>query len=97
MLLLLFQESYKLLNVPVNADQETIHHAFIQLAKKYHPDSGSPDANIDKFVDVENAFRILSKCNNGSKLSTEEVERIVYDIRVSCSKFSYSELWYYHH
>lgn len=80
-----FQESYKVLNIPVNSNQETIHNAFIKLAKKYHPDSGSSDANIDKFMDVENAFRILSKHNNGSNLSNEEVERIVYDIRVSCS------------
>lgn len=57
----------------------------MNLAKKYHPDSGSPEANIDKFVKIENAFRTLTKHNTG-KSSNEEVDRIVYDIRVSIFK-----------
>jgi DnaJ-class molecular chaperone with C-terminal Zn finger domain len=29
------------------------------LAKKYHPDSGSPDADTEKFQQIEAAFRKL--------------------------------------
>lgn len=55
--------------------------AFLELAKKHHPDSGSPEADIEKFVAIENAFRKLSKHNTGQS-STDEIEKIVYDIRV---------------
>ncbi|KAJ2948882.1 hypothetical protein O0L34_g5812 [Tuta absoluta] len=71
---------YKLLNIPVGSDQNIVRDAFLHLAKKYHPDSGSPQACIDKFVDIENAFRILTRHNTGTS-SKNEVEKIVYDIR----------------
>ncbi|KAI5639098.1 dnaJ domain-containing protein [Phthorimaea operculella] len=71
---------YKLLNIPMNSDQETVREAFLSLAKKYHPDSGSPQACIDKFVEIENAFRILTRHNTGQSCK-KEVEKIVYDIR----------------
>ncbi|XP_045497883.1 dnaJ homolog subfamily C member 28 [Colias croceus] len=74
------EDSYKLLNIPTDSNQERVRQAFLELAKKYHPDSKSPDASIDKFVEVENAFRILSKHNTGSS-KKEEVEKIVFDIR----------------
>lgn len=77
------KESYKLLDVPEKSSQDVIKKAFLDLAKKYHPDSNSPDADINKFVAVENAFRILSKHN---ATNTKEVEKIVYDIKV-CKQF----------
>ncbi|CAH0715821.1 unnamed protein product, partial [Brenthis ino] len=72
------EESYKLLDVPKNSSQDVIKKAFLDLAKKYHPDAKSPDADINKFVAVENAFRILSKHN---ATNTKEVEKIIYDIK----------------
>lgn len=76
-----FQKSYQVLDIPPNSSQDVVKQAFLELAKKYHPDSNSPEADIDKFVEVENAFRTLSKHNTGTTHS-EEVEKIVYDIRV---------------
>lgn len=58
-----------------------MREAFLELAKKYHPDSGSPDANIEKFVAIENAFRLLSKHNTGVS-NSKEVEKIVHDVKV---------------
>ncbi|XP_059061477.1 dnaJ homolog subfamily C member 28 [Achroia grisella] len=72
------EECYYILNIPLNSKQDVIRQAFLDLAKKYHPDSGSPDADMDKFVAVENAFRTLTKHNNGNM---EEADKIVYDIR----------------
>lgn len=72
------EESYKLLNIPENSKQDVVKKAFLELAKKYHPDSQSHEADINKFVAVENAFRILSKYNMGS---ANEIEKIVYDIK----------------
>lgn len=51
------------------------------MAKKYHPDSGSPFSDREKFIYVENAFRTLTKHNTGIN-SKEEIEKIVFDIRV---------------
>ncbi|CAK1579919.1 unnamed protein product [Parnassius mnemosyne] len=74
------EKSFKVLNLPLNSNQDEIRKAFLELAKKYHPDSGSPDANIEKFVAIENAFRLLSKHYTGVS-NNKEVEKIVFDIR----------------
>ncbi|XP_047991003.1 dnaJ homolog subfamily C member 28 isoform X2 [Leguminivora glycinivorella] len=74
------EECYNILKIPVNSKQDLVRAAFLDLAKIYHPDSGSPQACIEKFVDIENAFRILTKHNTG-KSSQEDVEQIVHDIR----------------
>lgn len=74
------EECYNILKIPVNSKQDVVRTAFLDLAKIYHPDSGSPEACIEKFVDIENAFRILTKHNTG-KSSQEDVEKIVHDIR----------------
>lgn len=62
-----------------------VRKAFLDLAKRYHPDSSSPDANIDKFVEIENAFRTLSKYHTGNT-NNEEIEKIVFDIKVKCER-----------
>lgn len=76
------------MNIPENSKQDVVKKAFLELAKKYHPDSQSPEADINKFVAVENAFRILSKYNTGSA-NSNEVEKIVYDIKV-CKFYSFN-------
>ncbi|KAG6456381.1 dnaJ homolog subfamily C member 28 [Manduca sexta] len=74
------EECYSLLNIPLHSKQDVVRKAFLELAKKYHPDSGSADADMDKFVAVEKAFRVITKHNTGVS-NKEEVEKIVYDIR----------------
>lgn len=81
----ILQQCYRLLNVPVHSKQDVVREAFLELAKKYHPDSGSPDADMDKFVAIENAFRTLTKHNTGN---VEEAEKVVYDINV-CISFKF--------
>ena len=46
------QKYFDTLGVPINSDQETVRLAFLELVKKYHPDSKSPDANAIKFQEV---------------------------------------------
>lgn len=48
----LFQRCCHVLKVPLDSDIEEIRMAYITLAKKYHPDSGSPDADPEKFKEV---------------------------------------------
>jgi len=38
---------------PKGVDQETVRRAFVNLCKKFHPDSGGKDANIEKFNQVK--------------------------------------------
>lgn len=45
-------EYYHTLGLKSNADQEQVRKAFIALCKKYHPDSGSPEADSQKFHEV---------------------------------------------
>ncbi|CAB3261100.1 unnamed protein product [Arctia plantaginis] len=75
----IFQECYQTLDLPLDSKQDAVRQAFLELAKKYHPDSGSPEADMDKFVAVENAFRTLNNHITGK--SSQEVEKIVFDIR----------------
>lgn len=75
------QQCYDILNLPLNSGQEEIRKSFLELAKRFHPDSGSPEANIDKFCAIEDAFRTLSKHNTGVN-NQEEIEKIVFNIKV---------------
>ncbi|KAJ8923317.1 hypothetical protein NQ315_001875 [Exocentrus adspersus] len=40
---------YKILEIDENSDQEQIRAAYLKLVKRYHPDSGTEEANADKF------------------------------------------------
>ncbi|KAF4524113.1 hypothetical protein B566_EDAN007696 [Ephemera danica] len=50
---------YKVLNLPHDSDQEQLRSSFLAMVKKYHPDSGSPEANAAKFQEIEAAYRIV--------------------------------------
>ncbi|RZF34719.1 hypothetical protein LSTR_LSTR010768 [Laodelphax striatellus] len=54
-------DRYYLLGVPYGSDQETVRQAFVQLVKKFHPDSGSEKADPQRFQEIENAYRRLQK------------------------------------
>lgn len=51
---------YEVLGIDSSADEKTIKTAYRQLSKQYHPDkSSSPDAH-DKFIEISEAYEILS-------------------------------------
>ncbi|XP_076660156.1 dnaJ homolog subfamily C member 28 [Halictus rubicundus] len=52
---------YQILEVPENCEDEALKLAFVQLAKRYHPDSGSSEASAAKFTEIENAYRHIRK------------------------------------
>lgn len=41
-----------MLGISEDSDQEQIRTAYLTLVKKYHPDSGSAEANAEKFQEV---------------------------------------------
>ena len=58
--LLSIKDHYKTLGVSKNADKNAIKSAYIQLAKKYHPDKNQGDKNsAGKFKEVNEAYEIL--------------------------------------
>jgi len=56
----MLEEYFKILGLPKTADQDEIKKAFRFLAKKYHPDvSKEPDAS-KKFMEITEAYEILT-------------------------------------
>ena len=53
------KDYYKILNVPHNANDETIHDAYRRAAKKYHPDVAET-GNHERFLEVREAYEVLS-------------------------------------
>jgi DnaJ domain len=49
---------YGILGVPVDADSETIKHAYRQLARRYHPDLAGPDGAV-QMKRINRAYDIL--------------------------------------
>ncbi|KAG0251200.1 hypothetical protein BG011_007795 [Mortierella polycephala] len=54
------QDPYTLLGVKKTASQGEIKKAYYQLAKQYHPDTNKDPAAREKFVQIQEAYEILS-------------------------------------
>jgi curved DNA-binding protein len=55
------EDFYKVLGVPRSASQAEIQKAYLELAKKYHPDKNPDDKSATKkFQEIQGAFDILS-------------------------------------
>lgn len=56
------QKDCRILGVAEDCQSEsTVRNAYIKLAKKYHPDSGSPDASASKFQEVDASYKNFLK------------------------------------
>jgi DnaJ family protein C protein 28 len=51
-----YKKCYRILNISEDSNQEEIRKAYIKLVKRYHPDSGTNEANADKFAEVDYTF-----------------------------------------
>jgi len=54
------KEYYEILGVDEDASQKEIKKAFRRKAKKYHPDSGSEEADEERFKEINEAYQVLS-------------------------------------
>ncbi|KAG8147268.1 putative DnaJ-like subfamily C member 28-like protein [Naja naja] len=52
-------DSYKLLKLPEGCSLDDVKNSFLELAKQYHPDSGSVTADSTIFVQIEEAYRVV--------------------------------------
>ena len=69
-------ESFLLLGLKKGCSQREARSAFIDLAKKYHPDSGKSTADPEKFSQIEFAYRnvadYLARAGNDNEGKTEK-------------------------
>lgn len=55
-IILYFKKWYQTLEVAEDCEDETLRLAFVYQAKRFHPDSGTSEANATKFSEVYNIF-----------------------------------------
>ncbi|XP_030055526.1 dnaJ homolog subfamily C member 28 [Microcaecilia unicolor] len=55
----IIKDCYRLLNVQEGCSLNDVRDSYRKLAKQYHPDSGSPSADVNKFVQIEEAYRTM--------------------------------------
>ena len=60
------EKYYKILEIPINSNENDIKKAYKKLAMKYHPDRNldNKDEASKKFKEVSDAYQILSSNNN---------------------------------
>ncbi|XP_037910929.1 dnaJ homolog subfamily C member 28 [Hermetia illucens] len=79
----IYKKCFTVLGLQENADQNTVRRRYIELVKKVHPDSGSPEASQERFQEVDNAFKILQGkfAKNRRGIYDEEEEAKIFDIK----------------
>ena len=57
---MVLKDYYDILHVPPNASFEDIKKAYRKLALQYHPDTAENDTNLPLFLDIKEAYEVLS-------------------------------------
>ncbi|XP_066477873.1 dnaJ homolog subfamily C member 28 [Tiliqua scincoides] len=69
------RDSYRLLKLQEGCSLDDVRNSYRDLAKQYHPDSGSITADSATFVEIEEAYRaVLNDVAKKMKLRNEEKE-----------------------
>lgn len=69
------RDAYRLLKLQEGCSLDDVRNSYRDLAKQYHPDSGSITADSATFVEIEEAYRtVLSDVTKKMKLSDEKEE-----------------------
>lgn len=74
-------DSYKLLKLQEGCSLDDVKNSFLELAKQYHPDSGSVTADSTIFVQIEEAYRVVvndmaKKIKSRDKEDDEEEDKL---------------------
>ncbi|CAG9820428.1 unnamed protein product [Phaedon cochleariae] len=72
-----YKKCYQILGIQETSDQEQIRAAYLNLVKRFHPDSGTEEASDEKFKEIDKAFRIL--INKKSKERWDVEEGVIVD------------------
>ncbi|KAH8244210.1 hypothetical protein KR026_002732 [Drosophila bipectinata] len=78
-----YLECFRILGVHESADQNTVRHAYLDLVKRVHPDSGTEEASAERFQQVDEAFRVLQEkfAKGRRNISEDEEEAMEFDIK----------------
>ncbi|XP_017069883.2 LOW QUALITY PROTEIN: dnaJ homolog subfamily C member 28 [Drosophila eugracilis] len=76
-------ECLRILGVHESADQNTVRHAYLDLVKRVHPDSGTEEASAERFQQVDEAFRVLQEkfAKGRRNIQEDEEEAMEFDIK----------------
>ncbi|KYM99650.1 PREDICTED: dnaJ homolog subfamily C member 28 [Cyphomyrmex costatus] len=72
---------YETLGVAENCEDETLRLAFVHLAKRFHPDSGTPEADAIRFSEIESAYREIRRIRHVQKDEEASLEVEEFDIK----------------
>ncbi|TGZ54921.1 dnaJ homolog subfamily C member 28 [Temnothorax longispinosus] len=72
---------YETLGVAESCEDETLRLAFVQLAKRFHPDSGAPEADAVRFSEIERAYREIRRIRNAQRDAEASLEAQEFDIK----------------
>lgn len=72
---------YQTLGVTEDCEDETLRLAFVHLAKRFHPDSGTNEASALRFSEIESAYRQIRKYRIEQKEEAEKSEVEEFDIK----------------
>ncbi|XP_060812102.1 dnaJ homolog subfamily C member 28 isoform X2 [Bombus pascuorum] len=73
---------YQTLEVAEDCEDETLRLAFVYQAKKFHPDSGTSEANAAKFSEIETAYRQIRKARMKDKENSTNLPEVEeFDIK----------------
>ncbi|EDW51948.1 dnaJ homolog subfamily C member 28 [Drosophila sechellia] len=78
-----YMECFRILGVHESADQNTVRHAYLDLVKRVHPDSGTEEASAERFQQVDEAFRVLQEkfAKGRRNIQEDEEEAMEFDIK----------------
>lgn len=84
------KDLYAILGISPLATQEEIRHAYRKLVRRFHPDSGSEEASVERFQEVQEAYRVLGDLARRQAYDRRRAERgkdltvaLAWDILVS--------------
>lgn len=76
------EKCYRCLGLQSSCGKETLKSRYLELVKRYHPDSNTADASSEKFNEVRQAYRYIVN-NDFSTNDQEELSEVAtqFDIR----------------
>ncbi|MEZ4774149.1 MAG: DnaJ domain-containing protein [Bacteroidia bacterium] len=72
----MFKDYYQILGISRTAKESEIKEAYRKLAMKYHPDSNSDEAAHQLFVDINEAYHILSDPDERRKYNHRYISKV---------------------
>ncbi|XP_024941838.1 dnaJ homolog subfamily C member 28 [Cephus cinctus] len=68
------KRSYEILGVSEDCEDETLRLAFVHLAKKFHPDGRSSEADPVRFTEIEKAYRDIQRSRSEQRERESKIQ-----------------------